>query len=496
MGARDIMLETVDLKAKLSKSEAKAALDQLDLELGERQRALRDARVPVVVVFEGWDAAGKGSVLSRLLRPLDPRGYRVENVRAESEIEGMRPPMRRFWLTLPAHGVITFYNHSWYGQVLDERVEGGVDADALQRAYERIRVFERQLADDGAVIVKFFLHIDKKEQAKRFRKLSKDPAFAWKVGKAERKRHKLYDAYYEAVEDMLRETSAPNALWTLVPATDERLANVYAAEALSAAFQRGLAPTAAETSNAPARPRRRTSPLDRVDLSLALDRDEYTKEMSGLQNEIRRLQHVCYMERKPVVIVYEGWDAAGKGGNIKRMVQEMDPRGYEVVPIGAPQGEEKTHHYLWRFWRGLPKAGHVTIFDRSWYGRVMVERIEGFARPDEWSRAYREINEFEAQLVEYGTVLMKFWIHISKDEQLARFEARKDTPHKEWKITDEDWRNRERWDDYWAAVSEMIERTSTADAPWTIIEGNDKRYARVKALRTVVDRINAALEAR
>jgi len=218
--------------------------------------------------------------------------------------------------------------------------------------------------------------------------------------------------------------------------------------------------------------------------------------MEELQHELRRLQHLCYRERVPVTIVYEGWDAAGKGGNIRRLLAELDPRGYEVVPIGAPVGDERTHHYLWRFWRALPKAGHFTVFDRSWYGRVMVERIEGFATPGEWDRAYREINEFEEQLVEFGAVVIKFWLHISKDEQLARFEARQNTPHKRWKITEEDWRNRERWNDYWAAVSEMIERTSTIGAPWTIIAGDDKKYARVQALQTVVDRVSERLKAR
>lgn len=491
------MLETVDLKAKLGKADYKAAMERLDLHLAQLQRDLRTAGVPVMVVFEGWDASGKGSVLGRILQAFDPRGFKVHNINPATQQEQYWPPMARFWNLTPADGQIAIYNHSWYREVLNDRVENGVSARALQEANERIRVFERQLSDDGAVIVKFFLHIDKKEQSRRFRKLRKDPAYAWKVGKDERRRHKLYSQYAGAVEDMLRETSTPCAPWALVPATDDRFARVTVAETLAAAFERALTtrkPHPAAKKKAPAR--RRTSPLDRVDLTAALDEKQYDERMEELQHELRRLQHLCYRERVPVTIVYEGWDAAGKGGNIRRLLAELDPRGYEVVPIGAPVGDERTHHYLWRFWRALPKAGHFTVFDRSWYGRVMVERIERFATPGEWDRAYREINEFEEQLVEFGAVVIKFWLHISKDEQLARFEARQNTPHKRWKITEEDWRNRERWNDYWAAVSEMIERTSTIGAPWTIIAGDDKKYARVQALQTVVDRVSERLKAR
>lgn len=491
------MLETVDLKAKLGKAECKEIEEQLDLQLAQLQRDLRVAGIPLLVVFEGWDAAGKGSVLSRLLQPLDPRGFRVYNISPATPGEQMRPPMRRFWLTLPPRGSISIYNRSWYHQVLDERVETGLSPKALQAAYERIRVFERQLGEDRTVIVKFFLHISQKEQAKRFKALSEDPAFAWKIGKPEWRRHKHYDEYYQAVEDTLRETSTPYAPWNVVSATDERFARVKVAETLVSELENALTRRSTAEPASPVKPsRRRTSPLDQADLSLTLSQDEYDKTLPKLQAELRRLQHLCYVNRIPVIMVYEGWDAAGKGGNIRRLTRELDPRGYEVATFGAPEGEEKTHHYLWRFWRALPKAGHLTIFDRSWYGRVMVERIEGFARTEEWTRAYREINEFEAEIVDYGAVLAKFWLHISKDEQLRRFEARQNTPYKQWKITEEDWRNRERWDDYWHAVSGMIERTSTVHAPWTVVEANDKRYARVKTLNVVIDRLTAAVDSK
>ncbi|NLV42660.1 MAG: polyphosphate:AMP phosphotransferase [Candidatus Hydrogenedentes bacterium] len=487
------MLETVNLSASLDKEEYRSLQEALDLRLGRMQRGLREAGVPVLVVVEGWDAAGKGSTLGRLLQPLDPRGFKVHHVGPATPLEGMFPPMWRFWNLLPARGALAVYNHSWYRRVWNEPLEGGADLGTVRAAYEEIRVFERQLADAGAVIVKFFLHIGRDEQARRFKALKKDPAFAWKVGPAEKERHKRYDKYLSLAEDMLRETSTPFAPWTMVAATDERHRNTRVAETLAAALENALERPAPPRASAPALPPRRSGPLDRVNPDQSLDREVYAKRLPKLQQELRRLQHLCYLRRRPVVMAFEGWDAAGKGGAIKRLTRELDPRGYEVIPVAAPDGVEKTHHHLWRFWRSLPKAGHFTVFDRTWYGRVLVERVEGYARPEEWQRAYREINEFEAELVEAGMVVLKFWLHISRDEQLRRFEARQEDPEKQWKITEEDWRNREKWDAYEAAVSAMIEQTSSAQAPWTLIEGNDKRHARMQVLQTAVDRIAAAL---
>jgi polyphosphate kinase 2 (PPK2 family) len=234
--------------------------------------------------------------------------------------------------------------------------------------------------------------------------------------------------------------------------------------------------------------------LETIDLTLSLDRETYVRELTRYQLQLRELGYQVYAQKRPVVIVYEGWDAAGKGGNIKRITEKLDPRGYVVHPIAAPAGEDKTHHYLYRFWRRLPERGQIALFDRSWYGRVMVERVEGFCTEEEWKRAYREINAFERQIVDYGAILSKFWIHISKEEQLRRFEERKDTPYKSWKLTDEDWRNREKWDRYEEAVNEMLLKTSTITAPWTIVEGNDKWWARVKTLRTLVEAWAHALD--
>jgi polyphosphate:AMP phosphotransferase len=486
------MLETVNLKAKLGKEEYHTAQETLDLQLGDAQRRLRAAGIPVLVVFEGWDAAGKGSTIGRLVQPLDPRGFKVYNATAPTALERMYPPMWRFWNLLPPRGTLAVFNHSWYREVWNEPLENGGTTD-LAVAYEQIRVFERQLADDGMVIVKFFMHISAETQAKRFKKLQEDPVFAWKVGSAEKKRNKQYDKYAALTEDMLRETSTAYAPWTVVSGTDERLRNLRVAETLAAYVEMALNRPALAPAKAPALPPRRSSPLDHIDLDLALPREDYDKKLPKLQAELRRLQYQCYLKRLPVVLAFEGSDAAGKGGAIRRLTRELDPRGYEVVPIAAPDGVEKLHHHLWRFWRELPKAGHFTIFDRTWYGRVLVERVEGFARPEEWMRAYREINEFESDLVAHGMVMIKYWLQISSEEQLRRFNDRQERPEKRWKITDEDWRNRDKWDDYRMAVSAMIEQTSTTHAPWTIVEANDKYHARIKVLQTAVKAISKAL---
>jgi polyphosphate:AMP phosphotransferase len=452
-------------------------------------------------VFEGWDAAGKGTMINQLILPLDPRGFKVHSTLAPNEEGALRPFLWRFWSTTPARGRIAIYDRSWYRSVLVDRVEKTTHGRSLQQAYEDIRSFERQLADDGNIIIKFFLHISKKEQKKRFKKLLENKATQWRVNSGDLKRHKQYKKYVEAIEDMLAETDSDYAPWTVVEAHDHRFASLKILTTILDAVEEKLSrvapakPTEAKKAKpATQLPKIFTrSILDNVDLSLKLSRDEYRKKLDEKQDLLRELEHKIYIKCVPVVIVYEGWDAAGKGGNMRRLTQTLDPRGYEVAPIAAPNDVEKAHHYLWRFWTQMPKAGHITIFDRSWYGRVLVERVEGFCSESEWKRAYREINEMEQHMVHFGAALVKFWLHIGKDEQLRRFKERQDTEHKRWKITDEDWRNREKWDKYKAAVEEMISRTSTAYAPWTIVEANDKLYARIKALDTVINAIQKQL---
>jgi polyphosphate:AMP phosphotransferase len=486
------MLETIDLGQSIEKAEYKSLMDDLKLKLGELQRNARTGMVPVMIVFEGWDAAGKGTMINRLILALDPRGFNVYPINKPNDEERHRPFLWRFWTRTPDKGRIAIFDRSWYGRVLVERVDTLIDKEEWTRAYDEINQFERQLADDGTLIVKFFLHISKKEQSRRFDKLRSASATAWKVTREDLRHHRQYKKYLKATEEMLEKTSTSWAPWTVIPSHDRRFAaaRVFSTiiEALEERLEQPVVSKAPQKKHHPLKASE--SLLDKVDTSAALKRRDYDRELEKYQQKINELEYCMFLKRIPVIIVYEGWDAAGKGGNIRRFVQGLDPRGYEVVPIAAPNDVEKQHHYLWRFWSKMPKAGHITIFDRSWYGRVLVERVEGFCRPDEWKRAYREINEMEEQWMNFGASIFKFWLHIDSQEQLRRFKDRQKTSYKQWKITDEDWRNREKWDLYKEAVDEMLFRTSTSFAPWTIVEANCKLYARVKTLKTVVDALS------
>ncbi len=494
------MLEQVVLDQKVAKAEYNLSIEPLERRIGELQRRARELGIPLVIVFEGWDAAGKGTMINRLIQALDPRGFNVYPINAPTAEEALRPFLWRFWTRTPERGRIAIFDRSWYGRVLTERVNKLVPKDVWTESYESIRCFERQLADDGAVLVKFFLHISKKEQKKRFIELESNPALSWKVTKQDWRHHKQYENYYRAAEDMLAQTDTAYAPWTIIESHDRRFATLKIFGTTIRALENRVQ---AEEGHQEKRPNRKkpareqqlanTSILDRVDLSLDLARPKYEKDLDELQHRLRDLEHEIYLRRIPVVVVYEGWDAAGKGGNIKRLTKLMDPRGYEVIPVGAPNDIEKNHHYLWRFWTRMPKAGHITVFDRSWYGRVLVERVEEFCPPLAWKRAYREINEMEELLTKSGVIVVKFWLQIDQDEQIRRFTERQQTDWKQWKITEDDWRNRAKWDEYESAVEEMLARTSTAHAPWTIVESNSKLYARIKSLKTVIGAIETRL---
>jgi len=494
------MLASVDTGDKARKADYKALSTDLEYRLGELQREASALGIPVVVLFEGWGASGKGSQINRLLLALDPRGVRVHSPRAPSEEERMKPYLWRFWTKTPARGRMHIFGRSWYGRFLVDGMDPDVSdlSNIPDRAYDEVNAFERQLVDDGCLMIKFFLHISAEEQANRFQDLADNPSTSWRVTREDWKKHRNYKQYHKLTDKMLSKTSTDVALWNIVSAEDWRWATLRVFERLiaelssriaaehRARYQKIDAPIV-ESSGIP-------DILGQVDLNKSLERSEYTKLLKMYQSRVRDLEHEIYRQRLPVVIVYEGWDAAGKGGNIKRLVRRMDPRGYQVVPVAAPNDAELSHHYLWRFWLEMPKAGHIAIFDRSWYGRVMVERIENLCTAAEWQRAFNEINETEAHLVNSGAVVMKFWVDIDKDTQLERFSDRQNLEHKQWKITDEDWRNREKWDAYREAVNEMLFRTSTDVAPWTIVESTDKRYARIKTLEHFCTEIEKRLK--
>ena len=373
-----------------------------------------------------------------------------------------------------------------------DRFDGKITESQLPGAFQDILSFERQLTDGGAVIIKLFLYISKEEQRKRFKKLDGSKETSWRVNEADWERNERYEEYLQINEEMLEKTDTENAPWTIIEATDKNYGAMKILATVSDRLEYELVKRrqqAKEKKPIPALPdeKYKTGVLSGVDLTKTLTRKDYKKQIDKLQKRLEVLHNEIYQLRIPVVIGFEGWDAGGKGGAIKRLTSHLDPRGYQVNPTAAPNDIEKVHHYLWRFWNNVPKAGHIAIFDRTWYGRVMVERIEGFCEESEWKRAYQEINEMEAHMANAGAIVLKFWLHIDKDEQERRFQERMADPAKQWKITDEDWRNREKWEQYEEAVNEMLVRTSTTYAPWIVVEGNCKYYARVKVLETVVE---------
>lgn len=503
------MLEKIDLSKKMGKKEYNQIMDNLAPKLGALQRECKDLKIPVIIVFEGFGASGKGTLINQLIQPLDPRGFRVFAISGESQEEQMRPFLWRFWTKTPADGRIAIFDRSWYRRVLVDRFDKVTPEKQLAFAYNEIISFEQQLADGGNVIIKFFLDITKKEQAKRYKALLDNKETAWRVSEGDLKRQKHFDEYKIMNEEMLQKTDTDFAPWTIIEAMDREYAAVKIISTVIDRLEERVAQVkeAAKEKNRPARkntlPKEeevqekmefKSSILSSVDLSLTYTKSEYKQKLKALQSRLAVLHSDLYRRRIPVVLAFEGWDAGGKGGAIKRLTECMDPRGYAVNPTAAPNDIEKAHHYLWRFWQNMPKAGHVALFDRTWYGRVMVERIEGFCTTEEWQRAYKEINDMEAHLAHAGAVVIKFWMQIDKDEQERRFKERMETPEKRWKITDEDWRNREKWDEYEKAVDEMLIRTSTTYAPWVIVEGNCKYYARIKVLQTVVDALEARLK--
>ena len=496
--SRKPQLDRLDLDQKLSRSDYKAIIDDLELRLQGLQRRAIEAGLPVVVLFEGGEATGKGTLINRVIRTLDRRHLKVHSINKVYEDEHFRPYLWRFWRRLPAAGKMAILDRSWYGPILQKRVGNDILLSEWKTAREEIKCFERQLCDGGYLIIKIFLHITKDEQERRFLELEGNPATAWRVTRQDWIHHDHYDLFCEYAQQMLTTSHAGCAPWHLLSGTNRRAATLGVYRIIADSLEKALAQREGQGPK-PEKPRlpfpeRKADPLAEVDLGLAVDRAEYRKQLDELQEEIHEQVHRIYTARLPVAIVYEGWDASGKGGNIKRLTQSMDPRGYEVVPIAAPNDVEKRHHYLWRFWQAVPKAGHVAIFDRSWYGRVLVERVEGFCSKADWRRAYQEINEFESQLINGGVLLVKFWLQIDKNEQLRRFQEREQDPAKRWKITDEDWRNRDRWEDYTSAVRDMLRQTDTAIAPWTVVESNSKHHARLKALRVVVEALRRRLK--
>jgi polyphosphate:AMP phosphotransferase len=486
------MLDTAAPARPVPKAEWAERVPALRAALLEAQFELQEAAAfPVVVIVSGADGAGKGDTVNRLHEWLDPRGIATHVFGPLTDDERDRPPLWRFWRTLPARGRIGLFFGSWYTDPIVRRAYRESGKAEFDRGLERIAAFERALSDDGALIVKFWLHLSKKSQRARLAELAGRRRTRWRVTPTDWKHLGLYDRFRPLSERALRATHGPHARWVVVDAADDRHRDITVGETLLRALRARLDGPPAPPPPSPAR--RRPVPDALGSATRPGPAEDYKAERDEWQGRLSRLTRKAHREGVATVLVFEGWDAAGKGGVIRRVTQAIDARLYTVVPIAAPSTEERAHHYLWRFWRHVPQAGHLTVFDRSWYGRVLVERVEGFAGEDQWRRAYGEIREFERQLAEHGIVLLKFWLHVSPEEQLRRFQERAQTPFKRHKITAEDWRNREKWGPYVEAVNEMIAETSAEEAPWEVVPAEDKQEARLRVLKAVSRRLKRAL---
>lgn len=485
------MLEKIDLDKKMGKKEFEERYEELTYRLGELQRKYKECRIPLIIIFEGLDARGKSQIINNLLQSLDPRGFKFFYIQEPTESEKSKPFLWRFWTKTPPRGLMSIMDKSWYKEIVLKRVE---EKGSNGISYPEIKSFEKQLVQDGNVLVKFFIHTSKNKLEDRIKDLKKEENFPQILKENLKEKSEKYDDYIGAFEDMLESTDSDYAPWAFIEGNDIEFATIKVFMLLinimesklsdhnsSQGIQDGIKmfdPKISELNS---------SILDKVDLTQDIEKDEYGKELDKCKEQLSSLAYDLYNKKIPAVIVLEGWDAAGKGGLIRRVTSAFDPRFYNVIPIGKPNDWELSHHYLWRFWNEFPEKGNIHIFDRSWYGRVLVERVEGLASVEEWKRAYKEINEMEKSFVNSGAILIKFWLHIDQEEQHKRFKAREETEFKQWKITEEDWRNREKWNEYKVAVDEMLYRTSTSYAPWNIIEFNSKKYGRIKAMKKIIE---------
>ena len=490
------MFESAEIGHAIDDDTYDAEVPALREALLEAQYELREqAGRQIIVLINGIEGAGKGETVKLLNEWMDPRLIEVRTFDQQTDEELAHPPAWRYWRQLPAKGRMGIFFGNWYSQMLQDRVHGRFKDAVLDQAIGSAERLEKMLCDEGALIFKFWFHLSRKQMKRRLKTLKDDPLHSWRISPLDWQQSRTYDKFVRFGERVLRRTSREYAPWHVIEGADANYRSLTVGRLLLEGMQAAI-------KNPKGRPQALTvgplgnsddelTLLDSLDLGLRLDKDEYEQALIAEQARLSGNMRDKRMKKHALVAVFEGNDAAGKGGAIRRVAAALDPRHYNIVPIAAPTQDERAQPYLWRFWRQIPPRGKFTIFDRSWYGRVLVERVEGFCGEPDWMRAYGEINDFEEQLTEAGVVLVKFWLAIDEQTQLQRFEERQEIPFKRYKITDDDWRNRNKWPLYRQAVGDMVDRTSTSIAPWTLVEANDKRWARVKVLRT----LNEALEA-
>ena len=505
------MFRTAELGQKISRREFKEKEQVLRENLLTLQRRLKaDYAFPVLIDFAGVRGAGKGTSTNVLNKWMDARWILTHAYTEPSDEEAERPNFWRLWRHLPPRGQIGIHLSGRYSRPLLDYVYGEISPEEFRHQLDRILNFEKALADDGAMVLKFWMHISKKVQKKRLEALENDPLRSWRMSDIDWKHYEMYDRFIEAAEQIISYTNTGHAPWEIIEGEDFNYRSLRVGEIFQQTLERHMVSeeyrqkylaemreevhakfdASAESEGTRSLP---VTILDAMDFSKSMSKKDYRQEIAVCQARLATLHQKAAEKKISTTLVFEGPDASGKGGAIRRIIEALDARYYKVYPFAAPTDVENAHHYLWRFWNCVPRAGRMTIFDRSWYGRVLVERIEQFAGDDEWRRAFAEINDFEDQLIEHGIVLLKFWLQISKDEQLLRFKAREEIPYKRWKLSDEDWRNRERWDDYALAAHEMIQQTSVMNSPWVLVEAENKPYARIKVLNAVCDALEKAV---
>lgn len=495
------MLNTAEIGRKVSKADYKRELPELRIRLLEAQRAMRTAGLSALVIIEGMDGSGRAEVANRLQEWLDPRGIQTHTFWDPSDEENERPYFWRFWRVLPGAGQIALFLGGWYRDILTDGVHKQLKPRELDTRLAPVLHTENLLAEDRTLILKFWYQLPRKEQEARLRSESSTPDDRWPDAEAAldgRKRLRTW------AERTLRRTDTADAPWFVIEAANERYRDLATGYTLLEAMEKRIKlhqehkerrspPLPPSEPALPKAESARVTILNHIDLSAKVGEKAYEKRLAKLQGDLRDLLWQAHAQGLSTYIVFEGWDAAGKGGTIRRLAAGMDARLYRVIPYGAPSSHELAHHYLWRFWRQLPRDGRVAVFDRSWYGRVLVERVESLCTPAEWQRAYHEINEFEAQLAASNGLVLKFWLHISPEEQLRRFEERQNTPWKQYKITADDWRNREKRELYEQAVNEMVLRTDTEYAPWHLIAHENKEFGRLRVLEITCEAIREYL---
>ncbi|HEX8957585.1 MAG TPA: polyphosphate:AMP phosphotransferase [Burkholderiaceae bacterium] len=491
------MFESAEIGHKVGKKKFKEAVPPLRSALLDAQFELNaQKKFPVIVLVSGQDGAGKGETINLLYEWMDPRYLTTLAFEHPTDEERERPVMWRFWRNLPPKGRIGLLSGSWYSEPIHRRITGEMSLSRLDARIDQINRFEAMLVNEGALVLKFWLHLTKPAQEARFKRLEANPRTAWRVTPEHWASLKTYDQLQDVAGHVLRMTNTTWAPWTVVEAADDNYRSLTVGQTLLEAMRIKLASLGAETAPpAPAVAVRvdARNVLTELDMGQELGEEEYADQLAFWQGRLSELVRDARFAHRSLVCAFEGVDAAGKGGSIRRVAKAFDARQFQIVPIAAPTDEESARPYLWRFWRHIPRRGKVSIFDRTWYGRVLVERVEKLCSEADWLRAYGEINDFEHDLAEAGAIVVKFWLQISKAEQMARFKKRENVEFKRFKITDEDWRNRRKWSKYERAVCDMIDRTSTGTVAWTLVEANDKRFARVKILRTICERVEAEL---